>query len=194
MMDKNKQKIKEIVNNYTDKEILEALIIKTGCNLDNLNRIIDEYCIEDYKKVDEKTYNTPNGVIKKLDTFKGKRALVGDYSQASFFNTEMVLDSLGFEIVNEKSCNNMYDRLKNGEKYDVIFTNNIYNDGTGPELVKKLKQLDGFNIPVIIHTISEMPVDYFLNMGFDGCLKKPIKQDETIEVLNKLFLSEVLKI
>lgn len=187
MMDKNKQKIKEIVNNYTDKEILEALIIKTGCNLDNLNRIIDEYCIEDYKKVDEKTYNTPNGIIKKLDTFKGKRALVGDYSQASFFNTEMVLDSLGFEIVNEKFCNSIYERLKNGENYDFIFTNNIYDDGNGPNLLKRLKQLDGFNTPVIIHTISEMSVEYFLNMGFDGCLKKPIKQDETIEVLNNLL-------
>ena len=149
--------------------------------------IVEQFCIKDIKKIDDNTYHTPNGVIKKLDTFKSKKALVGDYSNASFFNTKMVLDSLGIEIVNEKSCNNMYDRLKKGEKYDVVFTNNIYNDGSGLELVKKLKQLDGFNIPVIIHTISEMSVDYFLDLGFDGCLKKPIKQEETVEVLNKVF-------
>ena len=187
IMSEDMKKIKEIVNNYTEQEILEALIVKSGCDVKKLDDIVEQFCIKDIKKVDDNTYHTPNGVIKKLDTFKGKRALVGDYLNASFFNTKMVLYSLGIDIVNEKSCNNMYDRLKNGEKYDVVFTNNIYDDGTGPELVKKLKQLDGFNIPVIIHTISEMPVDYFLNMGFDGCLKKPIKQEETIEVLNKLF-------
>ena len=142
---------------------------------------------EKKQEINETTYRTPNGIIKKLDIFKGKKALVGDYSYASFFNTKMVLDSLGFEIVNEKSCNNMYNRLKNGEKYDVIFTNNVYNDGTGPELVKELKQLAGFITPVIIHTISNEPVDKFLKLGFDGCLKKPIKQTETIEILNKLL-------
>lgn len=51
--------------------------------------------------MEQTTYNTPNGTIKKLDTFKGKRALVGDYLNCSFKNTEMVLDSLGFEIVRE---------------------------------------------------------------------------------------------
>lgn len=48
-----------------------------------------------------KTYSTPNGTIKKIGTFKGKKALVGDYLNCSFMNTEMVLDSLGFEIVRE---------------------------------------------------------------------------------------------
>ena len=180
----DKENVNEIVNNYDEKEILEALLIKAG-SIDRLNDLIDEYSIEDYKKVDEKTYHTPNGIIKKLDTFKGKRILVGDYSHASFFNTEMVLDSLGIEIVNAKSSNEVYERIKNSEQYDVIFTNNIYNDGTGPELLKKLKQIDSFNIPVIIHSID--PKEKILTMGFDGHLQKPIKQEEVIDLLNKLL-------
>ena len=182
----DKEKVNEIVNNYDEKEILEALLIKAG-SIDRLNDLIDEYSIEDYKKVDEKTYHTPNGIIKKLDTFKGKRILVGDYSHASFFNTEMILDSLGFEIVNAKSSNEVYVRIKNGEQYDVIFTNNIYNDGTGPQLLNKLKELENFNIPVIIHTISNEPKEKFLSLGFDGHLQKPIKQEEVIDLLNKLL-------
>ena len=180
----DKEKVNEIVNNYDEKEILEALLIKAG-SIDRLNDLIDEYSIEDYKKEDETTYSTPNGKIKKLDTFKGKKALVGDYSHASFFNTEMVLDSLGIEIVNAKSSNEVYERIKNSEQYDVIFTNNIYNDGTGPELLKKLKQIDSFNIPVIIHSID--PKEKILTMGFDGHLQKPIKQEEVIDLLNKLL-------
>ena len=49
----------------------------------------------------KKSYHTPNGIIEKIDTFKGKKALVEDYLDCSFMNTEMVLDSLGFEIVRE---------------------------------------------------------------------------------------------
>lgn len=79
-------------------------------------------------------------------------------------------------------------RVARGEKFDVIITNNIYRIGCdGPELLQKLKKIEGFNTPVIIHTISEQPIEYFLNLGFDGCLKKTIKQDETIEILKKLL-------
>ena len=187
-MEQNKEKINEIVNNYTEQEILEALVIKSGCDIKKLDDIVEQFCIKDIKKVDDETYHTPNGIIKKLDTFKGKKALVGDYSNASFYNTKMVLDSLGIEIVNVKEEPKVYNRIAGGEKFDVIFTNNIYQVGdTGPQLLEKLKKIDGFDTPVIIHTISEKPDQYFLDLGFDGVLKKPIKQDKTIELLNKLF-------
>lgn len=134
------------------------------------------------------TYHTPNGIIKKNDMFKGKRVLVGDYLNCSFMNTEMVLDSLGFEIVRETAEPIMFYRVARGEKFDLIITNNIYRIGfTGPELLKRLKNIDGFNTPVIIHTISEQPIEYFLDLGFNGCLKKPIRQDETIELLKKIL-------
>lgn len=140
------------------------------------------------KEKEQTTYNTPNGTIKKLDIFKGKRVLVGDYLDCSFMNTEMVLDSLGFEIVRETAEPMMFYRVARGEKFDVIITNNIYRIGCdGAELLKRFKEIEGFKTPVIIHTISEKPIEYFLNLGFDGCLKKPIKQEETIQVLKILL-------
>ncbi len=79
-------------------------------------------------------------------------------------------------------------RIARGENFDVVITNNIYRIGCdGPELLQKLRKIEGFNTPVIIHTISEQPIEYFLNLGFDGCLKKPIKQDETIQLLKNLL-------
>ena len=187
-MEVKNERIKEIVDKYTEQELLEALIAKSGYNMKKLNDIIEQFCAKDIKKIDDKTYDTPNGIIKKLDVFKGRRALVGDYFNASFYNTQMVLDSLGFEIVREETANGMYQKIVDGDKFDVIFTNNIYQiGGTGPELLKKLKQLDCFNTPIIIHTISDQPEQYFLDLGFDGCLKKPIKQDKTIDILNKLL-------
>lgn len=187
-MNDRKQKIQEVVDTLTEQEILEALVIKSGCDIKKLDDIVEQFCIKDIKKVDDETYHTPNGIIKKLDTFKGKKALVGDYSNASFYNTQMILDSLGIEIVNVKEEPEVYNKIASGEKYDVIFTNNIYQVGdTGPQLLEKLKKIEGFDTPVIIHTISEKPDQYFLDLGFDGVLKKPIKQNETIELLNKIF-------
>lgn len=132
-------------------------------------------------------YHTPNGIIKKLDTFKGKRALIGDYFAFSYANTKMVLESLGFEIDIEKTMYAVKQKaLQNN--YDVIFTNNIYQvGGTGPDLLKELKKTNGFKTPIIIHTISDNTNNYFTNLGFDGYLKKPIKQDETIKVLKSIF-------
>ncbi len=132
-------------------------------------------------------YDTPNGIIFSIDIFKGKKALVGDYFSFSYANTKMVLQSLGMKVVIEETMSGVKDRILKGEQFDVIFTNNIYRDGTGSQLLKELKEIENFNTPVIIHTISEEPIQYFLNLGFDGCLKKSIKQEETIQALKNLL-------
>lgn len=136
---------------------------------------------------DNITYSTPNGTIFKLDTFKGKRVLVGDYSSFSYFNTKMVLDSLGIEYDIERTMYGIKQRLLNGNKYDFIFTNNIYQNGTGVILLEELKKIANFNTPVIIHTISDNDNNHFIDLGFDGYLKKPIKQEDTIKLLTSLL-------
>lgn len=134
------------------------------------------------------TYCTPHGIIEKNDLFAGKKALVGDYSRLSFSNTNMVLQSLGFEIINERHPEDIIKRIKEGEIYDIIFTNNVYElGGSGLQLFKELHKIEGFNIPIIIHTISDNKNNSFIEFGFDGYLKKPIKQEETIELLKNLL-------
>lgn len=139
------------------------------------------------KEKEQTIYNTPNGVILQLGIFQGKKALVGDYSPFSYANTKMVLESLGIKVIIEKTISGIKDRILKNEQYDVIFTNNIYRYGTGLQLLKELKEIEGFNTPIIIHTIAKEPIQYFLNLGFNGCLKKPIKQEETIQVLKILL-------
>jgi len=134
------------------------------------------------------TYSTPNGIITKLDLFIGRKALVGDYSRLSSDNTNMVLQSLGFEVTIEKRPDNIINRIKNGEKYDIIFSNNVYEFGdSGLKLLNALRNIENFDIPIIIHSISDNKNNYFIELGFDGYLKKPIKQSETIQLLEKLL-------
>ena len=136
----------------------------------------------------EVLYNTPNGTIRKIDTFKGKKVLLGDYSNINSQNTIMVLESLGMEVIREKRLDNIIKRVLDGEFYDVIITNNVYEfGGSGLELLKELKKIQGFHTPVVIHTISENVDNCFIRSGFSGYLKKPITQKYTLNVLSKLI-------
>lgn len=100
----------------------------------------------------------------------------------------MVLDSLGIEYEIVSTIDEVIDKIKSGNNYDIIFTNNIYlGGGIGQIILRVLKNIKGFNTPIVIHTVSDNTDNYFLNIGFDGYLKKPIKQEETIKVLEKLL-------
>lgn len=94
-MDDKMKKINKIVSNCTEQEILQALIVKMGFDLDKVKgKDILDKAINSY---------TPKNTLNKLDKFKGKKALVGDYFRPSFTNTKDVLESLGFEVINEKT-------------------------------------------------------------------------------------------
>ena len=105
----------------------------------------------------------PKIELEKEPIYAGKKALIGDYYKHSYNNTKMVLESLGFDVTVALSGKEVVKRVKDGEKYDIIFTNNIYRNGTGQECLEELKQIEGFNIPVVIHTLTENRRDYFVN-------------------------------
>ena len=89
----------------------------------------------------------------------------------------------------DKTMENVVDKIKNGCKYDIIFTNNIYQKGYGgPELLQKLRNLNNFNTPVVIHTITKNARKHFVDdLGFDDYLEKPIKYSELEKVLDKFL-------
>ena len=95
--------------------------------------------------------------------YKGKKALIGDYFKPSYMQTKLALESLGFDVTIALTSEDVIKRIKNREKYDIIFSNNIYPDGTGPECLAKLKEIEGFNIPVVIHTITKHARHHFIN-------------------------------
>ena len=90
------------------------------------------------ESIDEITYHTPNGIIKKIDLFKGKKVLIGDYSSASYFNTKMVLDSLGIEY-DIASDIEAVKNLVSANRYDIIFSNNIYQHRNWSNAITRTK-------------------------------------------------------
>ena len=71
---------------------------------------------------------------------------------------------------------------------------------SGPETLKILKELPGFDIPVVVLTANAITgmKEKYLKEGFDDYLAKPIEKDELIRVFNTILsnkktTSEVVK-
>ena len=130
----------------------------------------------------------PKIELEKEPIYAGKKALIGDYYKYSYNNTKMVLESLGFEVSVALSSDELVQKIKNNEKYDIIFSNNIYRDGTGQECLAKLKEIEGFCTPVVIHTVTKNAKYHFVNeIGFDAYIEKPITQAKVLPILEKLW-------
>ena len=81
------------------------------------------------------------------------------------------------------------DKISSGEKYDLIFMDDMMPKMSGAETFAKLKEMPGFITPVVALTanaISGMRENY-LELGFDEYLAKPIEKDALIKVLNKVL-------
>ena len=120
--------------------------------------------------------------------YEGKKALIGDYFSPSYNNTKKVLESLGFDVTVALSGKEIVKRIKDKEKYDIIFSNNIYQNGTGEECLKELKKIENFNIPVVVHTITQNARYKFVNkIGFDDYIEKPVTQEKIKPILKRLL-------
>ena len=88
------------------------------------------------------------------------------------------------------------DKIKEGKTYDIILLDDMMPKMKGSETLTRLKQIDGFNIPVIALTanaIQGMKEQYLL-LGFDDYLAKPIEKNELYRVLNKYVLKAENKV
>ena len=85
------------------------------------------------------------------------------------------------------------DKIKAGEKYDLILLDDMMPKMKGTETLTKLKEIEGFNIPVVSLTANAINgmKEKYLAFGFDDYLSKPIDKLELNRVLDELLDSEV---
>ena len=98
----------------------------------------------------------------------------------------MISCESGFECIN---------KIKNNESFDIIFMDIMMPEMGGVETLKKLKQLDDFDIPVIALTADAMQgkSTKYIEVGFNEYLSKPIDKRELNKALSTIFDNKNVK-
>ena len=124
----------------------------------------------------------------KYKTNKPIKALIGDYTNSMAPLTNSIIRTMGIETEIVPTASDIIDRIKNGNKYDIIITNNFYPKGeSGQMVLDTLKEDVNFKIPIVILTVDEDARDIYLDKGFDEYIQKPIDEEKIIKIFPKLI-------
>lgn len=120
-------------------------------------------------------------------SYSDKKVLVVNDNKLNIKVASKVLS--GFEL-NIDSCDSGFsaiEKIENNEHYDIIFMNIMMPKMSGVETLKKLKEIDNFNTPVVALTVDAMEGKFtkYIEVGFNDYLSKPINKDELKRVLYK---------
>ena len=123
------------------------------------------------------------------EDYKGMRVLVVDDNALNIKVAERALTMLNFSIDSSLSGQDCLDKIKKGEKYDVILLDIMMPEMNGETTFKELKKIDGFNTPVIALTADAVSgaKEKYMNEGFDGYIAKPFTRDQIKEKLDKII-------
>lgn len=116
----------------------------------------------------------------------GKKALIVDDNKINIKIAEKFVLNYKFAI---DSCLSGEECIKlvKENKYDIIFLDYMMPGMDGIETLNHLKEIDGFNTPVVCLTADavEGSKEKFLNAGFDEYIPKPIDRDLMDEVIKR---------
>lgn len=137
--------------------------------------------------LDQKIVNIKNIEDKYETIYKYKKILICDDNDASQKIFEKLLSKENIDIIKCKTGKSCLERIRNREKYDLIFIDEVVGVMTAKEIIYKLNEIKNFNIPVILltkNTNIEYSNEYQID-GFASYLIKPIKKDQLNEIINK---------
>lgn len=123
----------------------------------------------------------------KYTTNKKIKVLIGDYTDSMAPFTNSVLRNMGIETEVVPTASDIIDRVKSGNDYDLIITNNTYSNGESGEKVLELKEDKNFSIPIVVLTVRHNSRMKFLSAGFDEYIEKPLDEKKVINVFTKFI-------
>lgn len=128
--------------------------------------------------------------IKTTLDLKDKKILIVDDNSLNIKVATKILER--FNANNITALDNGFaclDLIKSGKTFDIILMDDMMPKMSGVETFQKLKELEGFNQPVVILTANAITgmKEKYLKEGFEDYLAKPIEKDELIRVCNTIF-------
>ena len=154
---------------------IKTLMSPTG-NVEEINNPIKEAHIEEQPRIINSENN--NNI---------KKVLIVDDNKLNITVAKKVLDEIVEEVESVMSGQECIDKINAGEKYDVILMDIMMPEMSGETTFKKLKEIPGFNIPVIALTADAESTSRakYLSEGFNDYIAKPFKKDEIKSILDK---------
>ena len=130
-------------------------------------------------------------VIEENITFDNKKVLLVDDNKLNIKVGTKILREYKLDITPCESGFECINKIENDNKYDIILLDIMMPKMSGVETLKRLKQIDGFDTPVIALTADAIQgrENKYLEVGFSGYLSKPIESSELKKVLSKFLIS-----
>ena len=127
--------------------------------------------------------------VSSLNLFKGKNVLVVDDNVTGLKVITKFLNKYGINVITLRSGEEAIKYAIFGNKTDLIFMDDVMPSLSGTETLKKLKKINGFNVPVVMLTANVITGmrEKYLEQGFDEYLAKPINVEELDEILIKFL-------
>ncbi len=118
----------------------------------------------------------------------GKRILIVDDSKINLKVANQILKPYNFNV---KLVESGFEALEimESQTFDLILMDIMMPKMNGVETLRRLKNIDGFDIPVVALTADaiEGKEEQYLQAGFDDYLSKPIDKNQLDRVLNKFL-------
>ena len=180
------EKIEEVNtegNIYNAKKLIAALggtlLLTSRYNEGTVVTIILDQKINITNKKEKKDYT------KYLDN---KKILLVDDNESSLKLINKILTKYHIKVETTNLGKKALDKIRKGSKYDLILLDEEMPYMNGEELLKKLKEIKGFNTKVLLLTKNnniEYTEEYKEN-NFDDYILKPIDKNTLIEKINIL--------
>ena len=145
---------------------------------------IDQLIVKDTTELKNKEMNT---VVDINVNFANKKILLVDDNELNIKVAKRLLKNYNLDIEDVMSGQACIDKIKTGNKYDLILLDDMMPKMSGKEVIKILKSDPDFNTPVIMLTANALTgmKEEYINLGFDGYLAKPIDRKEMLKILKK---------
>ncbi|MBR3489987.1 MAG: response regulator [Bacilli bacterium] len=127
--------------------------------------------------------------IPTVGSYGAKKILLADDNKLNIKVARRALSDFNFEIDEVYDGEQVLQKFKEGNTYDLILMDIMMPNMSGEEAFKKLKEDPNFNIPTIALTADAIAgaLEHYKEVGFNDYLAKPFNREQIKEKLDVLF-------
>lgn len=143
----------------------------------------------DQKVVNKEKLEETDKVTDEIIDLTGKKILLVDDNNLNLKVASKLLEKYNASITTLTSGNDCLEKIKTNEHFDLILLDDMMPGMSGIETIKKLREMDNYNIPTIALTANaiEGVRQKYIDAGFDDYLSKPIEKRELNRVITKFL-------